>query len=1098
MPANLMFTEQELEKTFQLSYFLFPDLNLALNLTIASCDVISRVRRVESRRLKSQKHYGEMIPSDALLQYAVFLASDGMEKEQENFGRLFGSTYQITRDDFNVRYIKHLIWRASKQKSCYMAIALGCLLYRYNPMDIWHLSFGHFDSGNIRRVKAKVIRWLKERFEHTGIVVNSGRDIKFSAPSSQDLRLVQEALKVFTPWGHSHIQAPPSKTVLEVLFDDLSSVSDRLRIHAITDPDCAGIANLIREYNSLGTSIQFNDPDEMLEIPAFEGQPSDDPWKRLHPPSLTDTEKLLLRKAVEQNVRTRGIAYNIEELYEDLYSHFVGYEYEEGTDDLEPVVSEGVRALVCEIVSGAGSKDMKRYIDWCVSSIVSRESATNSYADRPSDLDDSDGLVRSDRQLCVLGGYQTEEAVWRGSGDGESFMELLDKVKAGSAAAERLLEHETYRRKVLAICSHYGNGADEEDLRQELHEKVLLNIDRLKWSNDENQFFKWLFAMARNAYIDVGRRVKPVATGGGQSSLSGDKESETMKILFLASLGDVRSVIAESVSKMAETLRYYESGNWVRLLWVDERPTVRSRSACELTYWRTGYGQLSTFDSGHFWDEYRLKNLIAPIIVLDESSSMSVFNDTSPGGYLDRASIYVGYTALPLVPYLCNYDLSARTEPGRLTRTLGRVRLWVYCASIQEKQNNLYSPIADRLGAGSLASDDARSPFKGWRWPLSSAHGTGVPGYYDLRPGRDGSYYVQAGRWSSEGDIRGSSISDYQSDDWYRHRRSIMNFLVTKYGDLYADEHIISAYERRHPKGSLFWHVEAGKDASTARSQRPFLADGFKYYATAPTAFTTELRSLRSYTVSNGYWRLDYFMPPSLWPATLTKVFREGAGIMKESNEWRTAGKVVLQAPAERGRADYRCSIGNITCSGKPEGALNSMLYRLSDSPDRDDGADIIRHGFEFNIQRRQNYTGESNCLVVHIDGRERLRFSPKDKTCRPFRVSMDSMFIEVRGQDNYGYLLLAVFLVPDPGSLKKGDLCEGTITTEAGQVIGCIISPILSKSGNTVGNRVRITWNGPQDPTKLSEPKENLQEAAELCALYDLAEGRTGDEQIV
>jgi hypothetical protein len=64
-----------------------------------------------------------------------------------------------------------------------------------------------------------------------------------------------------------------------------------------------------------------------------------------------------------------------------------------------------------------------------------------------------------------------------------------------------------------------------------------------------------------------------------------------------------------------------------------------------------------------------------------------------------------------------------------------------------------------------------------------------------------------------------------------------------------------------------------------------------------------------------------------------------------------------------------------------------------------------------------------------------------------------------VYAEDNHGDVVLAAFLVPDPDYLETGDAYEDSVTTEAGQVVGCYISPILSKARIPIGCRAQITW---------------------------------------
>ncbi len=351
MQTDKTFTDENLERAYQLAFFLFPNVNMALSLTITACELVSAIQRSQNRRARSKNHYGAKIPNEALLQYAVLLASEIVEMDEEKFRALVGSEYQLTRDDQVVRYIKYLIWRTSRMRSCYVAIGLGCLLYRYNPMSFFHLSFGCIDSKNIRRVKGRIVQWLKERFEHTGIIKEGGGDVKVTPADSVDYELVRQALRMFTPWGENYSELAPKETLLETLFDEESDLPDWIRTWAFIDPDHAGIESLIREYNKLFPAKPLADPCHMLWIPAFEVQPSDDPTKRMKAPSLSEREKFLLRNIVDGNQILQNIVSGSDDLYEELYFHLVGSDCQEINAVHDPKMSDGLRNLVYEVVS---------------------------------------------------------------------------------------------------------------------------------------------------------------------------------------------------------------------------------------------------------------------------------------------------------------------------------------------------------------------------------------------------------------------------------------------------------------------------------------------------------------------------------------------------------------------------------------------------------------------------------------------------------------------------------------------------------------------------------------------------------------------------
>lgn len=342
MKSNRTVTDDQLEKAFQLAYFLFPIKKIALSLTITAYSLISRIPKVQ---------HGSKVPDEALLQYAIYLAVEVAEKDEKTFRELVGSGYKLTRDDLIIRYVMHLIWRSSRMRSCYMAIALGCLLYRYTPTSICKLSGGCFDDSNIRRVKSKIVKWLRERFEQTGIIKQEVEDIKVVAPNSPEYSIIQQSLRYFTPWRQNQLQCISKEALFETLFYDDSSSPDWDRTCALIDPDHAGIESLIRWYKNRFPKSRLTDPGRMLAIPAFEDQPSGNPTNRMAPPTLSEDEKYLLERAIEFSQIQQSKANYSNELYEELYNYLTGSQSEGVHEIINIKMSGGLSKLVHEIVS---------------------------------------------------------------------------------------------------------------------------------------------------------------------------------------------------------------------------------------------------------------------------------------------------------------------------------------------------------------------------------------------------------------------------------------------------------------------------------------------------------------------------------------------------------------------------------------------------------------------------------------------------------------------------------------------------------------------------------------------------------------------------
>ena len=255
---------------YKLTHCLHPDAGVALSVTLEACDRITLLRRIQDRRTGQYRH---RLPEACLPQYCVYLASDARERAQECPRPGKDPRYRPTPDDYLVRYIKALIWWTMDRNACHVAVALGCFLYGYQPGEIVSLAPEIFNHNNIRRVKRRLAHQIHARFRCANTVVGEHTVIDTRPPTAHERQLVHDALTLFTPWGVPHIPAPPpDRSLLETHFDGVSPRSDWERIHALIDPTCAGLPQLIREYNEgfPGESCaRLPDPDHALEVPCF-------------------------------------------------------------------------------------------------------------------------------------------------------------------------------------------------------------------------------------------------------------------------------------------------------------------------------------------------------------------------------------------------------------------------------------------------------------------------------------------------------------------------------------------------------------------------------------------------------------------------------------------------------------------------------------------------------------------------------------------------------------------------------------------------------------------------------------------------------------
>jgi DNA-directed RNA polymerase specialized sigma24 family protein len=292
-------TNEEFQQAFDQAYILHPRTDVALRVTMDACDVLTLLEATQARRRRSTGHYKTSIPSERLLQFAVFLVSHIREVDQESPRPMMEPKYKPTRDDLVVRYVKHLIWKTTLLNCRYVAVGIGCLLYSYKPSEIADL-LGLFEEGNLRHIKMRITRDLIKRFSHSGVVPVESRSIRTRPANDHDRMLVQQALQAFTPWQSDHITPPsPGSLILETLFAENNPISDWDRKHALIDPQCAGLERLVNEYNAYFTSSSYRprlaDPLESLVVPDFEGTPTP-PLQRFNRRLLSESEKMLLNE----------------------------------------------------------------------------------------------------------------------------------------------------------------------------------------------------------------------------------------------------------------------------------------------------------------------------------------------------------------------------------------------------------------------------------------------------------------------------------------------------------------------------------------------------------------------------------------------------------------------------------------------------------------------------------------------------------------------------------------------------------------------------------------------------------------------------------
>ena len=132
-----MLADDVWESMYELAFFLHPNPATAGAVTVAAADRLVLLQRL---RESPTGRAWRRLPEAWLPQYCVYLASDGPERAHERRRPNQAAQKRPTRDDYLVCSIKCLIWWTLDQTACHVAVALGCLLYRYPPEALVRLA----------------------------------------------------------------------------------------------------------------------------------------------------------------------------------------------------------------------------------------------------------------------------------------------------------------------------------------------------------------------------------------------------------------------------------------------------------------------------------------------------------------------------------------------------------------------------------------------------------------------------------------------------------------------------------------------------------------------------------------------------------------------------------------------------------------------------------------------------------------------------------------------------------------------------------------------------------------------------------------------
>jgi hypothetical protein len=239
--------DEVIQEMFGLAFFTHRDREVAIEVVVDTLVRIPLVRDIQDERPKAKKMqpYKLRMPEDLLPRFCLYLASDLWERDQEKAAPNKRPVYRPDDADYLIRYIKFLVWQTMDRNSRYAAVALGCLLHNYGPTQISDLSPAFFNGNNIRNTKKWLADRICARFNGMNIVNPGNAQVISRMPIDGERILVRQALEMFS--DDNHIQ--PRTFILDTVFADGSSHSERERVHAVACPVCGGLPKLIQEWN---------------------------------------------------------------------------------------------------------------------------------------------------------------------------------------------------------------------------------------------------------------------------------------------------------------------------------------------------------------------------------------------------------------------------------------------------------------------------------------------------------------------------------------------------------------------------------------------------------------------------------------------------------------------------------------------------------------------------------------------------------------------------------------------------------------------------------------------------------------------------------
>lgn len=254
------------QEAFHLAQFLHQyNLEVALRITGDALANVLPALQEDQRRYQSRRYWrlkrsrirrtsrsNKLIsPDGTLIQRSVYHASRKEEDTEGNEGHKSegnnsGACYIITSNDRLIWYVKLLVSNAIEINIPYVALGLGSYLYRYRYRDVWQLYTDIEDRDSYGQVNKLIRYWIDSRFPGLIFKTKGIYTLRGRRPSQNEIELVEEALKRFTPWETEHLPCLASYKDKGRMRADIDAWT---HVHALIDPSCAGLERLVSGAN---------------------------------------------------------------------------------------------------------------------------------------------------------------------------------------------------------------------------------------------------------------------------------------------------------------------------------------------------------------------------------------------------------------------------------------------------------------------------------------------------------------------------------------------------------------------------------------------------------------------------------------------------------------------------------------------------------------------------------------------------------------------------------------------------------------------------------------------------------------------------------